>query len=88
MIESVLKKVNKVKGVDFSKKMENLVSQYNDRTENDILRSEVFEEMANSLTDMIMQVRNEFDSGNELGIDFEEKAFYDIQYHLVLTCVV
>ena len=77
-----IKKVNKVKGVDFSKKMENLVSQYNDRTENDILRSEVFEEMANSLTDMIMQVRNEYDSGNELGIDFEEKAFYDILLEL------
>lgn len=77
-----IKKVNKVKGVDFSKKMENLVSKYNDRTENDILRSEVFEEMANSLTDMIIQVRNEFDSGNELGINFEEKAFYDILLEL------
>ena len=31
-----------------------------------------------ALTDMIMQVRDEFDSGDELGIDFEEKAFYDI----------
>ncbi len=77
-----IKKVNKVKGIDFSKKMENLVSKYNDRTENDILRSEVFEEMANSLTDMIIQVRNEFDSGNELGINFEEKAFYDILLEL------
>ncbi|MEI6866589.1 HsdR family type I site-specific deoxyribonuclease [Flavicella sp.] len=73
-----IKKVNQVKGVDFTKKMEALVERYNDRSENDVLRSEVYDEMADALTDMIMQVRDEFDSGDELGIDFEEKAFYDI----------
>jgi len=77
-----IKKVNQVKGVDFSKKMEVLVARYNDRSENDIFRSEVYEEMANALTDMIMQVRDEFNSGDELGIDFEEKAFYDILLEL------
>lgn len=77
-----IKKVNQVKGVDFSKKMEALVSRYNDRSENDVLRSEVYDEMAEALTDMIMQVRDEFDSGEELGIDFEEKAFYDILLEL------
>jgi len=73
-----MKKVNKVKGVDFSKKMEILVQQYNQRDENDILRSEVYEEMANQLTDMIWDVYKEFKAGDDLGIDFEEKAFYDI----------
>ncbi len=77
-----IKKVNQLKGVDFTKKMEALVSQYNDRSENDVLRSEVYDEMAEALTEMIMQVRDEFDSGNELGIDFEEKAFYDILLEL------
>jgi len=77
-----IKKVNQVKGVDFSKKMETLVTLYNDRSENDILRSEVYDEMAEALTDMIMQIRDEFDSGDELGIDFEEKAFYDILLEL------
>ncbi|WP_298346489.1 HsdR family type I site-specific deoxyribonuclease [uncultured Algibacter sp.] len=77
-----MKKVNKIKGVDFTKKMDSLVARYNDRSENDILRSEVYEEMAEALTEMIMQVRDEFNAGDELGIDFEEKAFYDILLEL------
>lgn len=73
-----IKKVNKVKGIDFSKKMQALVERYNQRDENDILRSEVYEEMANALTELIWEVHKEFSAGDELGIDFEEKAFYDI----------
>jgi type I restriction enzyme R subunit len=72
-----IKKVNKVKGVDFSKKMEGLVSRYNER-KGDVLRGEVYEEMAEQLTDLIWQVQKEFSAGEKLGIDFEEKAFYDI----------
>jgi type I restriction enzyme R subunit len=73
-----IKKVNKVKGIDFSKKMQSLVERYNERKEDDILRSEVYEEMAEHLTNLIWEVQKEFTAGDELGIDFEEKAFYDI----------
>jgi len=73
-----MRKVNKVKGVDFSKKMESLVARYNERKENDVLRSEVYEEMAEQLTNLIWEVQKEFSAGDTLGIDFEEKAFYDI----------
>ncbi|MEO6884356.1 MAG: DUF3387 domain-containing protein, partial [Bacteroidia bacterium] len=73
-----IRKVNKVKGIDFSKKMQALVEKYNQRDENDILRSEVYEEMAEALTDLIWEVHKEFSAGDELGIDFQEKAFYDI----------
>lgn len=73
-----MKKVNKVKGIDFSKKMQTLVERYNERKEDDILRSEVYEEMAEHLTNLIWEVQKEFSAGDELGIDFEEKAFYDI----------
>jgi len=73
-----IKKVNKVKGIDFSKKMQSLVEQYNERKEDDVLRSEVYEEMAEHLTNLIWEVQKEFTAGDELGIDFEEKAFYDI----------
>ncbi|MDT0678482.1 type I restriction endonuclease subunit R [Autumnicola musiva] len=78
-----IKKVNKVKGVDFSKKMEGLVSRYNER-KGDVLRSEVYEEMAEQLTDLIWQVQKEFSAGEKLGIDFEEKAFYDILKELCI----
>lgn len=73
-----LKKVNRMKGIDFSKKMESLVERYNQRDANDILRSEVYEEMAEQLTNLIWEVHQEFSAGDAMGIDFEEKAFYDI----------
>jgi type I restriction enzyme R subunit len=73
-----IKKVNKAKGIDFSRKMQVLVERYNQRDEADILRSEVYEEMAEQLTNLILEVHKEFSAGDALGIDFEEKAFYDI----------
>jgi len=73
-----MRKVNKVKGIDFSRKMKSIVERYNERNEDDILRSEVYEEMAEHLTDLIWEVQKEFSAGDELGINFEEKAFYDI----------
>ena len=73
-----IKKVNRVKGIDFTKKMQALVERYNEREENDVLRSEVYEEMAEQLTNLILEVHKEFSAGDALGIDFEEKAFYDI----------
>jgi len=79
-----IRKVNKVKGIDFSKKMQALVERYNNRDANDILRSEVYEEMANALTDLIWEVHKEFSAGEELGIDFQEKAFYDILKELCI----
>jgi type I restriction enzyme, R subunit len=79
-----IRKVNKVKGIDFTKKMQALVERYNNRDANDIFRSEVYEEMANALTDLIWEVHKEFSAGDELGIDFEEKAFYDILKELCI----
>jgi type I restriction enzyme R subunit len=79
-----IKKVNRVKGIDFTKKMEALVERYNNRDVNDILRSEVYEEMAEALTNMIWEVHKEFSAGDELGINFEEKAFYDILKELCI----
>jgi len=79
-----IRKVNKVKGVDFTKKMQVLVERYNQRDESDVLRSEVYEEMAEHLTNLIWEVHREFSAGDVLGIDFEEKAFYDILKELCL----
>jgi type I restriction enzyme R subunit len=81
---SEIKKVNRIKGIDFSKKMQALVERYNDRDANDILRSEVYEEMASALTELIWEVHKEFSAGDALGIDFEEKAFYDILKELCI----
>jgi len=40
--------------------------------------------MAEQLTNMIWEVHKEFSAGDELGIDFEEKAFYDILKELCI----
>ncbi len=79
-----IRKVNKVKGIDFTKKMQALVERYNNRDANDIMRSEVYEEIANALTDLIWEAHKEFSAGDELGIDFQEKAFYDILKELCI----
>lgn len=79
-----MKKVNRVKGIDFSRKMEVLVQLYNERKDDNTYRGEVYEDMAEQLTNLIMEVSKEFSAGEELGIDFEEKAFYDI---LKMLCV-
>lgn len=72
-----LKKVNKMQGVDFSKKMQSLVERYNERKDN-VYNSEEFEAITSELVELIMQVKDEFSAGDDLGIDFEEKAFFDI----------
>ncbi len=79
-----LKKVNKVKGIDFSKKMQSLVEKYNERKESDVLRSEVLEDFTDEIIDLFYELKKEKDSFKDLGIDFEEKAFYDILKTLAL----
>lgn len=55
-----------------------MVARYNNRDSNGVFRSEVFEEMAEALTNLIWEAHKEFLAGDALGIYFEEKAFYDI----------
>jgi len=72
------KRVNKMKGVDFSKQFKALVDKYNERKESDVLRSEVLEDFTDEIIDLYHAMKREKESFADLGIDFEEKAFYDI----------
>jgi type I restriction enzyme R subunit len=72
------KKVNKVKGVDFTKQFQALVSKYNERDEKDTLESIVLDDFAGEIIDLYQALRTEKESFNDLGINFEEKSFYDI----------
>lgn len=72
------KKVNKIKGIDFSEKMQQLVSKYNERKEDDVLVGEVLEDFADEITTLIYDLKSEMGSFEDMGINFEEKAFYDI----------
>lgn len=75
---SELKNVNKIKGVDFSKKMQTLVQKYNERKEDDVLVSNVLEDFTDEIIDLYHDLKKEKESFGDMGIDFEEKAFYDI----------
>lgn len=71
-------KTNKAQGVDFSNKFKSLVDRYNERKEGDVLRSEVLDEFTDEIINLYYALREEQKSYQDLGIDFEEKAFYDI----------
>lgn len=76
-IEDV-KKINKITGIDFSKRLQFIVDKYNERKESDVLRSEVLEDFTDEIIELYYALKKEKDSFKDLGIDFEEKAFYDI----------
>jgi type I restriction enzyme R subunit len=73
-----LKKVNKVKGVEFADRFKKLVDRYNNRTEQDVLISQILEEFTDEILNLVQELGIEKDSFLELGIDIEEKSFYDI----------
>ena len=73
------KKVNKVKGQDFAERLKSIIDRYNERSEADILDYEGIQaDTAEQMLDLIIKLRSEMDSFQDLGIDYEEKAFYDI----------
>ena len=72
------KKVNKVKAIDFSKKFTALVEKYNERKEEDVLESVVLNDFTDEIIDLYHALKKEKESFKDCGIDFEEKAFYDI----------
>ena len=78
------KKVNKVKGMDFSEKFTALVQRYNERKEDNVLVGEVLDEFTDAILDTLQALQQEMASGDALGIDMEEKAFYDILKRLMV----
>lgn len=72
------KRVNKAKGVDFSRQFQSLVDRYNERKEEDVLVGGVVEDFTEEILDLLDALKREKESFKDLGIDFEEKAFYDI----------
>ena len=78
------RKINKVRGVDFAEKFQKLIDKYNEREEGDILKSNVLEDFTDEIIDLFQELKKEKDSFEELGINIEEKAFYDILKQLAI----
>ena len=64
--------------MDFSQQFKALVDRYNERKEDDVLVSNVLEDFTDEIIDLLQALKREKESFADLGIDFEEKAFYDI----------
>ena len=71
-------KVNKIKGLEFSERLQHVVDLYNDRRRDEALANEVLSDVADQLADLLQQLKAEKTSFEGMGIDFEEKAFFDI----------
>ena len=72
---------NKVKAIEFDKRLKSVVERYNERDAL-VFTSEVVADFINDLSDELIKIMQElrFDqtSFESLGISYEEKAFYDI----------
>ncbi len=77
------KKINRSQGLNFSKKFKALVDRYNERKEEDSLesmegmRGNVLEDFTNEIMALLQALKKERESCTDLGINLEEKAFYD-----------
>ena len=75
---SELGKTNKVKSIEFIERLNNLIKDYNDRSDDAVFATEVMQAVTKGIKDLMLDVANEKNNLPE-GIDtYEEKAFYDI----------
>jgi type I restriction enzyme R subunit len=72
---------NKIKAIEFDKRLKDIIDQYNNRDKL-VFTSEVVADFINGLSDELIKVFSDLQtdktSFEKLGISFEEKAFYDI----------
>ena len=72
------KRVNRIKSIEFSDRMRAVVDVYNNRRRDEAFANEVLDDVANQLADLLHELKNERKSFENMGINYEEKAFYDI----------
>ena len=72
------KKVNRIMGMEFSERLKRVVEQYNNRRRDEAFANEVLDDVAEQLAKLLEELKLEKNSFKAMGIDYEEKAFYDI----------
>lgn len=72
------RRVNRIKGVDFTQRMNAIVDMYNARRKDKAFANEVLDDVAEQLTKLLEELGKDKMSFEELNISFEEKAFFDI----------
>ena len=74
------RKVNKIKSIEFDERMKAVVDMYNNRRRDEAFANEVLDDVAEQLAQLLHELKTEKNSFEEMGIDYEEKAFYDILF--------
>ena len=72
------RKVNKIMGVEFADRLKRVVDEYNNRRRDEVYANEVLDDVAEQLAQLLEELKKEKNSFKAMGIDYEEKAFYDI----------
>lgn len=72
------KKVNKIMGIEFADRLKHVIDEYNNRRRDEAYANEVLDDVAEQLARLLEELKGEKESFKKMGIDFEEKAFYDI----------
>lgn len=70
------KKVNKIMGVEFADRLKKVVDEYNNRRRDEAYANEVLDDVAEQLAQLLSELKTEKNSFKNMGIDYEEKAFY------------
>ena len=74
-------KINRVKSIEFDEKLKRVVEIYNNRDKL-VFTNEVVSDFVNDLSDKLIEIMKELEidktSFEQMGITFEEKAFFDI----------
>ncbi|ELJ3803859.1 type I restriction endonuclease subunit R, partial [Escherichia coli] len=79
---SDFRKVNQLQGINFTRRFQAIIDRYNERREDDVLNGEEFDTFSQEMTDIIYDIKTEMGAWADLGIDIEEKAFFDILAHM------
>jgi len=72
------KQVNKIKALTFSERLQNIVNMYNARSMDAAEVTAILDEVASEMIILMNDLIDEKKSFEEMGINYEEKAFYDI----------
>lgn len=64
-----------MQGINFSKRFQALVEQYNQRKENDVLNGKEFDDFTQKMVDKIYDIKAEMMPFENIGINMEEKAY-------------
>lgn len=71
-------RVNRIKALEFAKRLNELLEEYNDRSDDAVFAEKVMNDVTGRIVELIKELNKDRTSYEQLGIDYEEKAFYDI----------